>query len=70
MKTLEEHLQFADDCFTFSMRFVWDQQRRHPEKSRKELMGLIICSVRFRLNRRIKIRWSLNWQSWLIKLKK
>ena len=42
MKTLEEHLQFADDCFTFSMRFVWDQQRRHPEKSRKELMGLTL----------------------------
>ena len=42
MKSLEEHLQFADDCFTFSMRFVWDQQRRHPEMSRKELMGLTL----------------------------
>lgn len=39
MKSLEEHLKFADDCFTFSMKFVWDQQRRHPEMTRRELMG-------------------------------
>ncbi len=42
MKSLEEHLKFADDCFTFSMQFIWDQQRRHPEKTRKELMGLTL----------------------------
>ena len=42
MKTLEEHLQFANDCYTFAIRFVWEWQKRHPEMNRSELMRLTL----------------------------
>lgn len=38
MKALDEHLKFADECYSFVLEFAWDQHRRHPEVPRSEFI--------------------------------